>query len=160
MGEAILYYSKSQRLHHAIRLAKEHGFDQQVMTMSLQASPQIMIQSAIYFEKKGKLDKSVQLYSRGGNKRRAMEIAMRHNLSHMIEDISAGVGDGDDPEVMKNSVDYLMQNGQYDKAVEIMISLGNMEDALGVAEMRNVEVKEELVMKLIPKAEATAHSKQ
>jgi intraflagellar transport protein 140 len=28
MGEAILYYSKSQRLHHAIRLAKEHGFDQ------------------------------------------------------------------------------------------------------------------------------------
>ena len=36
--EAIVYYSKSQRLTHAIRLAKEHGFDQEVMTMSLQAS--------------------------------------------------------------------------------------------------------------------------
>ena len=36
--DAIVYYSKSQRLHHAIRLAKENGFDQEVMTMSLQAS--------------------------------------------------------------------------------------------------------------------------
>jgi intraflagellar transport protein 140 len=44
--EAIIYYSKSQRLHHAIRLAKENGFDQEVMTMSLQASKQNMIQSA------------------------------------------------------------------------------------------------------------------
>mmetsp|Transcript_26256 Transcript_26256/g.40089 ORF Transcript_26256/g.40089 Transcript_26256/m.40089 type:complete len:92 (-) Transcript_26256:1185-1460(-) len=33
--EAIVYYSKSQRLHHAIRLAKNNGFDQEVMTMSL-----------------------------------------------------------------------------------------------------------------------------
>jgi len=89
-----------------------------------------------------------------------MEIAMRHNLSHMIEDISTGVGDGDDPEVMKSSVDFLMQNGQYDKAVEIMISLGNFEDALNVAELRNVEVKEENVLKLIPKADQSLHAKQ
>jgi TPR repeat protein len=36
--ESIVYYSKSNRLHHAIRLAKESGYDQEVMTMSLQAS--------------------------------------------------------------------------------------------------------------------------
>jgi len=36
--EAIVYYSKAQRLHHAIRLAKECGFDQEVMTMSLTSS--------------------------------------------------------------------------------------------------------------------------
>ena len=36
--EAIVYYSKSQRLHQAIRLAKESGFDQEVMTMSLISS--------------------------------------------------------------------------------------------------------------------------
>jgi hypothetical protein len=27
IADAILYYSKSQRLHHAIRLAKENNFD-------------------------------------------------------------------------------------------------------------------------------------
>jgi len=69
-----------------------------------------MITSANYFEKKGKMDKAVQLYSRGGNKRRAMDLAIKYNLTNMMEDISSGVDDGDDPEVMKNSVDYLMQN--------------------------------------------------
>ena len=33
--EAIVYYSKAQRLHHAIRLAKDNGYDQEVMSMSL-----------------------------------------------------------------------------------------------------------------------------
>ena len=49
-GEAIIYYGKSGRLSHAIRLAKESGYDQQVMTMSLTSSKPIMIQSAQYFE--------------------------------------------------------------------------------------------------------------
>jgi intraflagellar transport protein 140 len=105
-----VYYSKSGRLQHAIRLAKDNGYDQQVMTMSLISSKQVMIQSAQYFEKKGKFDKAVQLYSRGGNKRRAMDIAMQRNLTNLIDDISTGVGDGDDPEVMKSSVSFLLQN--------------------------------------------------
>mmetsp|Transcript_4514 Transcript_4514/g.3003 ORF Transcript_4514/g.3003 Transcript_4514/m.3003 type:complete len:92 (-) Transcript_4514:1067-1342(-) len=91
MSEAITYYSKSQRLHHAIRLAKENNYDQQVMSMSLLSSKQIMVQSAAYFERKGKFDKAVQLYSKGGNKKRAMELAMKYNLANMIDDISAGV---------------------------------------------------------------------
>ena len=41
--EAIVYYSKSSRLHHAFRLAKECGYDQEVMTMSLISSKQIMV---------------------------------------------------------------------------------------------------------------------
>ena len=50
IGEAIVFYSRSGRLHHAIRLAKEAGMDQQVMMMSLQSSKQVQIQSAQYFE--------------------------------------------------------------------------------------------------------------
>lgn len=108
--EAIVYYSKSQRLHHAIRLAKDHQYDQEVMTMSLQASKANMIQSAQYFEQKGKQDKAVQLYSRGGNRKKAMDLAIKHNLTNMIENISSGVQEGDDPEVLKKSVQFLMQN--------------------------------------------------
>lgn len=78
--DAIVYYSKSQRLHHAIRLAKENGYDQEVMTMSLQSSKPIMVQSAAYFERKGKFDKAVSLFMRGGNKKKAMELAMRHKI--------------------------------------------------------------------------------
>jgi len=150
--EAIVYYSKSQRLHHAIRMAMEHGFDQEVMTLSLQASKQNMIMSANYFEVKGKHDKAVQLFSRGGNRKRAMDLAIKHNLTDMIENISTGVSEGDDPEVLKKSVDFLLSNRQFDKAVEIMISLGDTQQALAIAESENVKLKDDMAMKLIPEA--------
>jgi intraflagellar transport protein 140 len=79
-----------------------------------------------------------------------MDLALKHNLTSLIEDISAGVGDGDDPEVLKTSVDYLMQNQQFEKAVEIMISLGELDEALAVSERHNVSLKEEWAQKLIP----------
>jgi len=69
-----------------------------------------MVQSASYFEMKGKHDKAVQLYSRGGNRKKAMDLAISHNLTDMIENISSGAQEGDDPEVLKKSVQFLMQN--------------------------------------------------
>jgi len=109
-----------------------------------------MIQSAHYFEMKGKVDKAVQLYSRGGNQKKAMNLAMKHNLTDLIENISSEVQDGDDPEVLKKSIHFLMQNQQYAKAVEIMISLGNLDQALQIAETHNVILKEEMALKLCP----------
>lgn len=63
-----------------------------------------------------------------------MDLAIKHNLTDMIENISTGVQEGDDPEVLKKSFQFLMQNRQFDKAVEIMISLGNLDQALQIAE--------------------------
>ena len=69
-----------------------------------------MVQSAQYFEMKGKHDKAVQLYSRGGNRKKAMDLAIKYKLADMIENISTGVSEQDDPEVLKKSVHFLMQN--------------------------------------------------
>lgn len=134
IGEAIMFYGKSNRTQHAIRLAKDGGYDQQVFAMSLTSTKNIMIQTAGYFEKKGKFDKAVQLFSRGGNKKRAMELAMKHRLQMAMEDLATGEGDDDDPEAMKNSVQFLLDNGQFDKAVEVMINLGDLDQALDLAE--------------------------
>ena len=79
-----------------------------------------------------------------------MDIAIKHNLTDMIENISTGVQEGDDPEVLKKSVRFLMQNRQFDKAVEIMISLGNLDQALQIAEQEQVNLKEDMAMKLLP----------
>ena len=74
--ESIVYYGKSQRIHHAIRLAKENGFDVEVYQMAMAStSNQIMLQSARYFEAKGKKDKAVDLYDKGGNLNKAMSLA-------------------------------------------------------------------------------------
>lgn len=79
-----------------------------------------------------------------------MDLALKHNLTDLIENISAGVQEGDDPEVLKKSVHFLMQNRQFDKAVEIMISLGNLEQALNIAETETVTLKEDMALKLCP----------
>lgn len=52
----------------------------------------------------------------------------------MIENITSNATEGDDPEVLKKSADILLQNRQYNKAVEILISLGNLNEALDIAE--------------------------
>lgn len=68
----------------------------------------------------------------------------------MIDDISTGVSENDDPEVMRQSVSFLIQNKMFDKAVDIMISLGNTSEALAIAEQEEVNLSEENAMKLIP----------
>lgn len=100
------------------------------------------------------------MFSRGGNKRRAMDLAMKHNLGHMIEDVASGVTEGDDPEVLKSSVSFMMQNQQYEKAVEIMIGLNQLDEALAITEKYNVTLKEEMVTKLIPVANENPQKKQ
>ena len=79
-----------------------------------------------------------------------MDLAIKYNLTDMIENISTDVQDGDDPEVLKNSVHFLIQNRQFDKAVEIMISLGNLDEALQISEQEQVYLKEDMAMKLCP----------
>lgn len=73
--------------------------------MSLISSKPIMVQSAAYFERKGKFDKAVSLYMRGGNKKKAMDLAIRHNIP--IDDFptEATTGDtADDHETLQSSV--------------------------------------------------------
>jgi intraflagellar transport protein 140 len=89
-----------------------------------------------------------------------MALAIKYNLTDMIDDISTGVEEGDDPEVLKKSVHFLLQNKQFDKAVEIMINLGQHNEALNLADQENVILKEEMAMKLLPPATTDANKKK
>lgn len=65
-----------------------------------------MVQSAAYFEKKGKYDKAVSLYMRGGNKKKAMDLAIKHNIP--IDDFPSSSTENDDQETMQSSVQFLL----------------------------------------------------
>lgn len=62
--------------------------DSDVMSLSLQAPKQIMIQSAPYFEEKGQVEKAVILYMKGKNLQKAMQLAQKANLSEYIKKIN------------------------------------------------------------------------
>jgi hypothetical protein len=50
----------------------------------------------------------VTLYSKGGNKKKAMDLAIKYNYGHLVESMYSEVTPDDDPEVMKTSVKFLL----------------------------------------------------
>lgn len=117
--ESIIYYGKSLRLHHAIRLAKEQGFDPEVYQMAMQStSNQIKLQTARYFESKGKMDKAVDLYDEGGNLNKAMKLAQKIGYKKTFK-----IPTEADPGSMEDRIPMLLENQQYEQAVEVLYKL-------------------------------------
>jgi intraflagellar transport protein 140 len=61
--EAIHYYSKAHCLTNAIKLAKEHHLDHDLMNLALQGTKEEMLDAAMYYESQpGMDDKAALLY--------------------------------------------------------------------------------------------------
>jgi len=79
-----------------------------------------------------------------------MDIGMRHGLMDLVKNISTNIAGTDDPEVVSSTIPFLMEHRQYDKAVEMMIQLGNLDEALVTAEKYQVSLSEDMANKLTP----------
>lgn len=75
--EAINFFALSGCFNHCIRLAKEHGLDAELMRFALRSTPALMVESGMHFEAKGEADKAMQLYHKGGDTPRALELCFR-----------------------------------------------------------------------------------
>jgi intraflagellar transport protein 140 len=61
--EAIHFFTRAQAYGNAIRLCKEHGFEDQMMNLALLGKPQDMMDAAGYYESRASSqDKAVMLY--------------------------------------------------------------------------------------------------
>eukprot|EP01022_Parablepharisma_sp_SALTPOND_P012321 TRINITY_DN1578_c0_g1_i1.p1 TRINITY_DN1578_c0_g1~~TRINITY_DN1578_c0_g1_i1.p1 ORF type:complete len:1534 (-),score=207.16 TRINITY_DN1578_c0_g1_i1:2494-7095(-) len=150
--EAIKFYTKSQRLHHAIRLAKATGMDSEVFNLSLLSSKTIILQSAAYFEEKRQFEKAATLYDKGGNTRKALKIAEEHKLFELLKTLSKNLEDTEDPEMLAKNAQFLVDNGQYEKAVHLLLTAKRYEEAVDLCERNNVPMSEELANKVITQA--------
>ena len=92
MKEAIQFFERAGRYNHAVRLAKEEGYDAELMNLSLQSSKETMVDVARYFEQRGVHDKAVQLYQKGGNIPKALDLCFRANLFDDLRIIGASSG--------------------------------------------------------------------
>lgn len=59
----------------------------EVMSLSLQATKQVKLKSAAYFEEKKFIDKAIELYKKGGNLKKALDMAQKANLREEIDKI-------------------------------------------------------------------------
>ena len=50
-----------------------------------------------------------------------MDIGMKRGLIHLVKTISNTIGENEDPEVVSQTIPFLMEHKQYDKAVQMMV---------------------------------------
>lgn len=75
--EAINFYADAGCYNHSIRLTRAFNLDTELMRFALRAAPALMIECATHFENKGELEKAVQLFYKGGDLPRALDLCFR-----------------------------------------------------------------------------------
>ncbi|GMF15479.1 unnamed protein product [Phytophthora lilii] len=152
ISNAIHFFASGGCYNHAIRLAKEHRMDADLMGFALMSKPSDMLDCAAYFEEQREMEKAVQLYHKGGNVAKALDSCFQaqlfEELHHLTDELS---GSGNtSPAILKKCADFFIANGHYAKAVHLCLIGNRVAEALDVCMQHDVKVTEEMAEKMTP----------
>ncbi|KAK1948293.1 Intraflagellar transport protein 140 [Phytophthora citrophthora] len=152
ISNAIHFFASGGCYNHAIRLAKEHRMDADLMGFALMSKPADILDCAAYFEEQRDMEKAVQLYHKGGNVAKALDLCFQaqlfEELHHLTDELS---GSGNtSPAILKKCADFFIANGQYAKAVHLCLLGNRTVEALDVCMQHDVKVTEEMAEKMTP----------
>lgn len=178
ISEAIKYYSLSGCYNHSIRLSKQFNFNNELMRYALKSTPGLMIECANYFEKKNELDKAIQLYYHGNDIMKALDLCFfigneqkelqeeyiakklplknlpQHKFSaiayDMINQIVQSLGSNSSPQILTRCGDFLVQNKQYKKAIELFVLLNKYHYAINLCNEYKIQLDDEIIEMLTP----------
>ena len=85
--------------------------------MPPQAPPQMMIESAAYFEARDMPERAVTLYQKGGNLSKAVDLCFRCRLFDALRDIADSLSNDSDPALLQRCAEFFLDHGQYEKTV-------------------------------------------
>ena len=157
INDAIQYFAKSGCYNHAIRLARQYGFDTDLMQFCLKARPSLQIDCANYFEQKGEYEKAVQLYQKGGEMTKALDLCFkvggkgRDQIFEMLGNISQSLDESTaSPEVLAKCAEFFIEHNQFLQAVKLFVAGGRYRQAIDLCVERNVTITTELADDLTP----------
>ncbi|KAG7165048.1 Intraflagellar transport protein 140-like [Homarus americanus] len=155
--EAIHFFTRAQAFGNAIRICKENGHEDQLMNLALVAGPQEQIDAARYFSsnERRQLPKAVMLYHKAGLLSKAVDLAFKSGQISAVGQIAGELDESADPALIQRCAQYFISNGQYDRAVSLLITGKQYSDALDLCVEHNVWVTEELAERFtLPKDES------
>lgn len=149
--EAIHWFGRARAFGNAIRLCREAGMEDQLMNLALMAKPHDQIEAARYYEQQPNgAEKAVMLYHKAGHVTKALDLAFNTKQFAALHMISEQLDDCNDPQVLQRCADFFLENGQYDRAVDLLASAKKYWDAIKLCLEQHVPVNEELVERLTP----------
>lgn len=151
--EAIHFYTRAQCYSNAIRLAKEHGLDNELMNLALLSSPRDMLDVARYYENHPEMqDKAVMLYHKGGDITKALDLCFSTQQFAALQVIAEELDDNTDPLMLDKCSTFFIEHEQFDKAVDLLAIGKKFSEALDLCLSHNVTITEELAEKMtLPK---------
>lgn len=151
---AIHFFACGGCYNHAIRLAKEHQLDTDLMSYALMSKPSDMIECAAYFEGRREMEKAVQLYHKGGNVAKALDLCFQAQLFDELHHLTDELGSSNtSPAILKKCADFFTENGHYAKAVHLLLMGNRISEALDVCMLHEVKVTEDMAEKMTPPKE-------
>jgi len=157
--EAISFFAQSGCYNHAIRLSKSYGLDSELMSFALKSRPSSMCDCAQYFEQKGEYEKAVQLYQRGGDQAKALDLCFRigktgntgDDMFNVLKELAENLTEESSDADLERCSDYFLKNGQYEKAVELLYNKGKKYDvAIDLCIEHKVKINEEMAEGMTP----------
>ena len=154
-SNALQFYSIAQAYRRAIRVAKTNDLHGDIVAMVLKsADKQIALDCAAYFEGRSIFDKAVQLYQKGGDVQRAIDVCIKGGLYDMLHQISETLDSAADPETFIQMAEHFITSGHFDKAAQMLVFAKAFGEALQLCIDKNVKLTEEMAEAMtVPKTD-------
>jgi tetratricopeptide (TPR) repeat protein len=153
---AMDYFRQSQSADQMLRVALLYGADAgTVFESAMNAKyPCLIGKAANFLETNSQFSKAIQLYGKIGQFKKAIEISVTHKLFDSLRILLSQIPGTN--ETLKSyqitAAEILLENLQYSHAVEVYVSIGETEKALGIfsAHFEDIELSEVTAEKLTP----------
>ena len=158
---AINFYAEAECLNHSIRLSKLHGMDTELMSYALKSPVSLILDCAQYFESKNDIQKAIQLYHKGGDLSRALDlcfslengsttISATSPIFDLINSIATDLGEKTSPQVLARCAEFLVNNKQYEKSIELYVMAKRYHQAVEMCLQNKIKISDSLLEKLTP----------
>lgn len=145
-AHALQYYQAAAAYRSGCRVAWRAEQYSAVVALAMRsADERLMLETAMAFERQQIFDKAVQLYRRIGAVQCALDACVKGGLYDTLHEISANLANAStDPAVFLGMADHFQSEGDYQKAVEMLVFAKHFDEAMKLCETRNVTLTEEM----------------
>lgn len=153
MKDSVHFYTRARSYTNAVRICKENDLQDELWSVVQLAQSREKASAATFFEENNDYKKAVELYYKAGKLHEAVEIAFNSQQSDILYVISSEFNDKTDPELIKRCSEFFLSVEQPQKAVQLLASSGNIEQALRICLDFAVPVTESIAESLTPNKE-------
>lgn len=155
VAKALQFYAMAQATRRAIQLAKTNELYGEVVAIVLKSEDkQIALDCAAWFESRGVYDKAVQLFQKGGDVQRAIDVCIRGGLYDVLNQISETLDQGADPETFIQMAEHFLTSSHFDKAAQMLVFAKAYNEALQLCVDKNVKLTDDMAEAMtLPKSE-------